>query len=56
MQEKNDNRRKRKRTPTITPRFGGSSIALELGLIRLAISEQKNTISQNTSLIEIKHK
>jgi len=31
------NRRKRKRRPTITPRFGNSSIALELGLLRMAL-------------------
>lgn len=28
-------RRKRRRRPTFTPRFGGSSLAYEIGLIRL---------------------
>lgn len=30
------NRRKRKRKPTITPRFGDNTLTLEIGLIRLA--------------------
>jgi hypothetical protein len=34
-------RRKRRRKPTLTPRFGSSSIALEIGLIRLTIEAQR---------------
>ena len=34
-------RRPRKRKPTITPRFGTSSIALEISLVRMAIEVQK---------------
>ena len=30
-------RRKRKRRPTFTPRFGSSSIALEIGLLRMTL-------------------
>ena len=30
-------RRKRRRRPTMTPRFGGSTIALEIGLVRLTL-------------------
>ena len=33
-------RRKRRRRPTITPRFGPQSIALELGLIRMALDTE----------------
>ena len=29
--------RKRRRRPTMTPRFGSSSIALEIGLLRMTI-------------------
>ncbi len=35
-------RRKRRRRPTVTPRFGPSSVALELGLLRLALEEEKD--------------
>ena len=34
-------RRKRRRRPTITPRFGAGSIALELGLLRLTLESQR---------------
>ena len=34
-------RRKRRRKPTLTPRFGSSTIALEIGLIRLALEAQR---------------
>jgi hypothetical protein len=37
-----NNRRKRRRQPTVTPRFGSSSIALEIGLIRMAIEASKD--------------
>lgn len=37
----NKNRRRRKRRPTLTPRFGSSSVALEIGLIRMAVELQK---------------
>ncbi len=37
----NNMRRKRKRKPTLTPRFGGSSIALEIGLLRMALEVQR---------------
>jgi hypothetical protein len=37
----NKTRRKRKRRPTLTPRFGPASPALEIGLIRMAIASQK---------------
>ena len=33
--------RKRKRRPTLTPRFGGSTIALEIGLIRQSMEIQR---------------
>ncbi len=36
-----NNRRKRRRKATLTPRFGSSSVALEIGLIRMAIEEQR---------------
>lgn len=36
MQSQNT-RRKRKRRPTMNPRFGPSSIALELGLLRMTM-------------------
>lgn len=31
------NRRKRKRKPTMTPRFADSTLALEIGLVRLSL-------------------
>ena len=37
MVDTSKTRRKRKRRPTLTPRFGNSSVALELGLLRLAL-------------------
>ena len=37
MRGNNKNRRKRKRRPTLTPRFGPASVALEIGLIRLSL-------------------
>lgn len=37
----NTTRRKRKRKPTLTPRFGNSTVALEIGLIRLALEAQR---------------
>ena len=37
MQTSNNTRRKRKRKPTLTPRFGSSTVALEIGLIRMSI-------------------
>lgn len=36
-------RRKRKRKPTISPRFGDSSIAFEIALVRMAL-KQKETL------------
>ncbi|MDD2942005.1 MAG: hypothetical protein PHC51_03465 [bacterium] len=38
--EQDARRRKRKRRPTLIPRFGPSSLALEIGLIRQAIQEE----------------
>ena len=38
----NTSRRKRRRKPTMTPRFGSSSVALEIGLLRLTIDMQKD--------------
>ena len=35
-------RRKRRRRPTLTPRFGDSTIALEIGLIRLTLQAAKD--------------
>ncbi len=35
------NRRKRKRRPTVTPRFGASTVALEIGLVRLALEAER---------------
>ena len=37
----NNNRRRRRRKPTLTPRFGQSSLALEIGLIRMALEAQR---------------
>lgn len=37
----NNARRRRRRKPTFTPRFGSSSIALEIGLLRLALEAQR---------------
>lgn len=34
-------RRKRRRRPTFTPRFGPASVALELGLLRLTLAEER---------------
>lgn len=34
-------RRKRRRRPTMTPRFGSSSVALEIGLVRLTLDMQR---------------
>lgn len=39
--QKNHNRRKRRRKPTLTPRFGSSSLALEIGLVRMALEAQR---------------
>ena len=30
-------RRKRRRRPTMTPRFGSSTVALEIGLVRMTL-------------------
>ena len=37
-----NSRRKRRRRPTFTPRFGASSVALEIGILRLMIEQQKD--------------
>ena len=42
------NRRRRKRRPTITPRFGNSSVALELGLLRMAIDAIREVEKKDT--------
>jgi hypothetical protein len=39
-------RRPRKRKPTITPRFGSSTIALEISLIRMAIEVQREELKK----------
>lgn len=35
------NRRKRRRKPTMTPRFGDSTIALEIGLLRMSLGMER---------------
>ena len=40
--ELSNSRRKRKRRPTFTPRFGNSTVALEIGLLRMIIEQEKN--------------
>jgi hypothetical protein len=40
-------RRKRKRKPTLNGRFLGSSIAYELGLVKMAIEVEKEFKSEN---------
>ena len=35
-------RRKRRRRPTMTPRFGSSTIALEIGLVRMTLDMQRD--------------
>lgn len=37
----NNTRRRRRRKPTLTPRFGPTSVALEIGLLRLALEAQR---------------
>ena len=37
----NHNRRKRRRKPTMTPRFGPTSVAFEIGLLRLSLDVQR---------------
>lgn len=37
----NTNRRKRRRKPTLSGRFGSSTIALEIGLIRMTLDLQR---------------
>ena len=37
----NTNRRKRRRKPTLSGRFGSSTIALEIGLIRMTMDMQR---------------
>ena len=37
MLNDNANRRKRRRRPTFTTRFGPNSLALEIGIVRLAL-------------------
>lgn len=36
-----NNRRKRRRKPTLSGRFGSSTLALEIGLIRMTMDMQK---------------
>lgn len=36
-----NSRRKRRRRPTMTPRFGQNSLALEIGLLRLTLDLQR---------------
>ena len=45
MQQLN-NRRKRSRRPTFTPRFGPESIALEIGLLRMTLEVQRELEKQ----------
>ncbi len=35
------NRRKRRRKPTMTPRFGENSVAFEIGLLRMTMGLQR---------------
>ena len=37
----NHTRRKRRRKPTMTPRFGPTSIAFEIGLLRLTLGMER---------------
>jgi hypothetical protein len=39
----NNNRRKRKRKPTMNPRFGPGSLAFEIGLIRISLDVTKES-------------
>lgn len=39
-------RRKRRRRPTFTPRFGPGSVALEIGLLRMMIEQQKDLLEK----------
>jgi hypothetical protein len=41
MHQLNQQRRKRRRKPTLTPRFGSSTLALEIGLLRLSLEAQR---------------
>lgn len=40
--ESSQTRRKRRRKPTLNPRFDSSRVALEIGLIRLALKNEKD--------------
>jgi len=42
------NRRKRKRTPTLTPRFGSNSVALEIALIRQSLETEREFLQNLT--------
>lgn len=37
----NTSRRRRRRRPTLTPRFGASTVALEIGLLRMTLDMQR---------------
>ena len=41
--------RRRRRRPTVTPRFGSSSLALEIGLLRLTLDMQRELEKKDTS-------
>lgn len=41
MSQQSDTRRKRRRKPTHTPRFGSTTLALEIGLLRLSLEAQR---------------
>ncbi len=51
MQQLN-NRRKRKRRPTLSPRFGPASQALELGLLRLSLDVFKEEAQKKEDKLE----
>lgn len=42
MIKRESNRRPRKRRPTLNPRFGNSSLAYEIGLLRLSMDIMKD--------------
>lgn len=48
----NSNRRKRRRKPTLTPRFGDNSIAFEIGLIRMSLESQKELEKESKKIFK----
>ena len=50
----NTSRRKRRRRPTLTPRFGTSTVALEIGLLRMTLDMQREFEKQERAEKESK--